>query len=578
MAIPNFPPAVYVPTFEMKVGSQPLGPLIARRIMQVSVTERADPPNHFSFQLYDPQLELVKATSGPFTEGAHVEISIGYLGNTRKMITGSISALTVDFPSSGPPTIQVDGFDSLHNLTRGTSHRHFAGPTPDSGPPDSQIVAEIAAEMGLTPSVDETKLRKRPRVQNHTTNFAFLEELARANGYSLWVEDGTLFFKSTRPAPEIIKLERGKTLLSFSPRLSTAGQVRTVEVRGWDPIQKQSFAARAPQGAKTRSELSLTGQQQIEKGTGGQSEMVIENAPVTSAEEAQQLADAIYDHQLQTTVTGSGSSVGHPEIHVGTILDLSGLGRFDGQYTVTEATHTVSDSGYQTSFQVNSSAALSGLFASPGDLSSAFSGSDRGQGHGMGVRIGLVAENKDPEGLGRVKVKFPGSSESDTGRWARLAVLMAGAERGVFFLPEINDEVLVAFEYGDLARPYVLGALWNGKDHPPETNADGKNNLRLIKSRSGHLVRLDDTDGQEKIEIIDKSGKNRLTFDTAKNTISIQAAKDVSIEAKQGTIKLSAQTIELASSAETKIQAQGGATLDGSPGNTIIKGTTVNLN
>jgi uncharacterized protein involved in type VI secretion and phage assembly len=193
------------------------------------------------------------------------------------------------------------------------------------------------------------------------------------------------------------------------------------------------------------------------------------------------------------------------------------------------------------------------------------------------VVVGLVVENNDI-GIGQVKVKFPGMSDKEIGHLARLAVPMAGAEHGTFFLPEVKDEVLVAFEQGDITRPYVIGALWNGKHKPPATNADGENNLRFIKSRSGHIVRLDDTDGAEKIEVIDKTGNNSITIDAAHNTITIKSAQDVHIEAPQGTIKLSAKTIELSSSAETKIQAKGGATLNGSPGNTTIKGTTVNLN
>jgi uncharacterized protein involved in type VI secretion and phage assembly len=155
---------------------------------------------------------------------------------------------------------------------------------------------------------------------------------------------------------------------------------------------------------------------------------------------------------------------------------------------------------------------------------------------------------------------------------------MAGSERGSFFLPEVHDQVLVAFEQGDINRPYILGALWDAQDRPPDTNANGENNLRFIKSRSGHLIRLDDTDGAEKIEIIDKSGNHSITIDTANNAISIQSSQDINLEAPQGKITLSAQTIEISSTADTKVQAQGGLELDGSPGNTDIKGTLVNLN
>jgi uncharacterized protein involved in type VI secretion and phage assembly len=194
-----------------------------------------------------------------------------------------------------------------------------------------------------------------------------------------------------------------------------------------------------------------------------------------------------------------------------------------------------------------------------------------------GVVVGVVTNNQDPDGMGRVKVKFPWLSDADESNWARVAVPMAGKERGFYFLPEVDDEVLVAFEQGDARFPYVLGALWNGKDAPPVKNDDGKNNIRVIKSRSGHVIRLTDEDGKEMIELIDKSEKNSIVFDTAKNTITITTDKDITLSASQGTIKLDAQKIEIKSSADTKIEA--GAGMDAkATGQMNIKGATVNIN
>lgn len=194
-----------------------------------------------------------------------------------------------------------------------------------------------------------------------------------------------------------------------------------------------------------------------------------------------------------------------------------------------------------------------------------------------GVAVALVINNQDPEGLGRVQVKLPDYSDLDIGHWARVAVLMGGNNRGTFFLPEVGDEVLVAFEAGDLERPFVLGGLWNGVDKPPDTNADGQNDKRFIKSRSGHLIRLDDTQGSEKIEIIDKSGSNSVTFDTANNTITITSAQDINLQASNGTIKLTAKNVSISSTADTTIEPQGGLTMQAS-GNTTIKGAVVNIN
>lgn len=197
--------------------------------------------------------------------------------------------------------------------------------------------------------------------------------------------------------------------------------------------------------------------------------------------------------------------------------------------------------------------------------------------HITGVVIGIVTNNKDPDDLGRVKVKFPWLSDTDESNWARVVSLMAGKERGIYFLPEVDDEVLVAFEFGDINMPYVIGSLWNGKDKPPQTTSDGKNNMRIIKSRSGHLIKLDDTDGAEKIEIIDKSEKNKIVIDAKNEKISIISSKDISISAPNGKVTIEANDIEAKSNASTKIEASAGMDLKAS-GNMNVKGATVNLN
>ena len=194
-----------------------------------------------------------------------------------------------------------------------------------------------------------------------------------------------------------------------------------------------------------------------------------------------------------------------------------------------------------------------------------------------GVAVGIVTNNQDPDALGRVKVRFPWLSDEDESQWARVAAPMAGNDRGVYFLPEVDDEVLVAFEHGDIRFPYVVGALWNGKDAPPASNGDGKNNVRVIKSRSGHIVKLNDEDGKETIEIVDKSGKNSLVVDTAKNTITITSDKDITLKASNGTITLDAQKVAVKSSDASKIES--GAGLDVKASGTLnIKGATVNIN
>ena len=192
-----------------------------------------------------------------------------------------------------------------------------------------------------------------------------------------------------------------------------------------------------------------------------------------------------------------------------------------------------------------------------------------------GVVVGVVTDNKDPEGQGRVKVRLPWLSADAESDWARMVSPMAGKERGVFFLPEIDDEVLLAFEHGDPRRPYVLGALWNGSDAPPETNADGKNDKRLIRSRSGLTVLLDDADGGAKITIGDKDGKHTIVVDVAGEKIGVTTDGDVAIKAG-GKVTIEGAEITLTSSGPAGVKASGALSLEGQT--TTVKGQPINLN
>lgn len=195
-----------------------------------------------------------------------------------------------------------------------------------------------------------------------------------------------------------------------------------------------------------------------------------------------------------------------------------------------------------------------------------------------GVAVGVVTNNQDPEGLGRVKVRFPWLSADHESHWARVVTPMAGAGRGLYLLPEVDDEVLAAFEQGRVELPYVLGALWNGKDKPPESNGDGKNAHRSMTSKSGHVIRLDDTEGGERIEILDAKGKDSIVLDTAASTITLSADQDVVIEAKNGKLKLSGKNgVEIASQAGAKIEASQNLEVK-SDAQVNVKGAVINLN
>lgn len=184
------------------------------------------------------------------------------------------------------------------------------------------------------------------------------------------------------------------------------------------------------------------------------------------------------------------------------------------------------------------------------------SASAASDGRFHGVVIGVVTDNRDPDGMHRVKLHFPWLNADEESHWARVVSPMAGKSRGLYALPEVDDEVLVAFEHGSVDHPYVIGALWNGKDTPPENNDNGSNDHRSFTSRSGHVVRLNDASGQETVEIIDKSGSNRIVIDTSARKIRIEADGDIEITSSTGKVKISGLSIELTSQTDVKVQAQ----------------------
>ena len=241
----------------------------------------------------------------------------------------------------------------------------------------------------------------------------------------------------------------------------------------------------------------------------------------------------------------------------------------------------------------------------------------------FGVVPAIVTNNKDDDGHYRVKVRFPwlpngGDTNPEESWWCRIASPMAGKNRGFFNLPEVGDEVLVAFEHGDINRPYVIGMLWNTDDAVIVDNKsqNGKNHLRTFKSRSGHYLEFndndvdkkemvtiktkagayllfDDTDSAHKIHIQDQDGKNKLTIDKQNKSITIQTdSGDILIKAKEK-IRLEAKNIEIESSSDSKwksganfelkassnvtINASGSGELKSS-GTLTIKGSTVNIN
>lgn len=197
-------------------------------------------------------------------------------------------------------------------------------------------------------------------------------------------------------------------------------------------------------------------------------------------------------------------------------------------------------------------------------------------GYAKGVAYAVVRDNQDKSGMGRVRVSYPWHKQTDQSYWARIAVPMAGGKRGFYTLPEVGDEVAVIFERGDLRFPCVIGGVYNGKNPPPTTNSDGNNDVRVFKSRKGHIFQFNDSAdspsvtvalSDNKTVVIDKNGI-RLD-DNSGNTLKI-STQDGSISiVASGTLSLQGKSVSISSQGSLSISAKG--TLS-------VSGTTVNIN
>jgi uncharacterized protein involved in type VI secretion and phage assembly len=192
------------------------------------------------------------------------------------------------------------------------------------------------------------------------------------------------------------------------------------------------------------------------------------------------------------------------------------------------------------------------------------------------VSVGVVSQNRDPEGLGRVKIRFPWRENPDESHWARLAVPMAGKDRGTWFLPEVGDEVLVACDAEKIEHPYVLGSLWNGKEPPPETNSDGRNDIRKIRSRSGHEIIFDDG-ARGRIDIHLSDNKRQVLLDPDGILITDDNGNQIEIKSLPGTITIKSNTKLSIQSKVIDIKADASMTLQAS-GTLTIQGALVKIN
>jgi uncharacterized protein len=522
-----------------------------RKVEVISRFGASDTCKFYVTNAFDLVARKFKWLDDYFTIGKTLEIKMGYVDKLETVFVGLITSVTFDYPSGSDPELVIEGMDATFLMMQGKHSNTW------NEKKHSDIAKEIGGNYVSTLKVDDTDTQYESVSQQNTDDYKYLTDIAQQNGYEFFVVGKTMYFrKPFQNTAAVTTLTWGKNLMSFSPKFDIASLVGSVTVRGRDIKQQQEVEATSQSSSATGAWSDKVSSLMQTIGKKVKQEIVYTN--MTTAAEVQAMANVLLEERAREYLSGKGTCLGLPELIAGRYIKLEFVGaEFSKPVFLSTVTHTIDSKGFVTNFAVGGgkSAVEKLVKASDNEASE----SAKSKGLTQGVMVAIVTDNKDPDGLARVKLKFPmleGDEESD---WARLSSLMAGNDRGSLFIPEVGDEVLVAFHMGDISEPYVLGTLWNTKQPSPKVDGD-KNNIRKFKSRAGHELIFDDDDSAGKvtihtkkghiIEFTDENDTIKIADSSGNNTISVVGGSTNEISVKS-------------SSTEIKINAQGAITING---------------
>jgi uncharacterized protein involved in type VI secretion and phage assembly len=559
--------AQHVSPYTIKVAGTALSPELMSQLTEVKVRQSLRQPSSATLRITDPKLEQMD--KHPLQIGKKLEISMGGpdARSPTKIFDGEIVALDPEFEGGGA-VIGVRAYDKSHRLQRAKKVRTFQQVSA------SNMVTKIVQEAGLGISATSTQPVFEFFQQSDETDRDFIRRLERMHDYELVADGDRLEF---RPAGKlgspVVTLEYGAgTLLSFRPRVTAAQQDESVEVRGWDPKAKANVGATEASVVEP-AQIGITRSAVKREIPAGK--LLVSDRTVLTSGEANALAKSALQRRAASYVEGEGSCIGNPAVKAGATVELKGLGtKFSGKYVVTSVTHALRSPGtFKTHFQISgrSERGLLDLMHPPEQ-----------RPWGQTMVIGIVTNNNDPEQQGRVRVKYPSLSDSEESAWARVVTMSAGNQRGIYMLPQPDEEVVVAFENGDPRRPFVIGSLFNGKDKPgSELLLNDRKGGFAVVSKDKAMIHTTD-------ELSFKSDKgmvievNNDQEHKVKGNIKTQA--DSQVEMKAGTTyKLEAGSSMTIKGASITVEASASLTLKGATvdvqasGPLNLKGSIINI-
>ncbi len=462
------------------------------------------------------------------------KISIG-LDEGAMEFVGIITSVDVQKGNGAAGILVLSGYSPSILLSRSVQCFSY-----EEGTSFSQVIADTfkdhAADLLKTSTGTGTDLKLPYTVQYNESDFDFIQRMCMR--YGIWMYDNGKEFCVGRSGDKQLQGIYGEDIQAFNVSANLQGQAFGLKSHDWmnDTALEADSAAHQPQGSHSYLDVVKKESDAVFSKKGNYN-WVHDQNEFSGQQGVDNTTKVATLGKAAGMIIASGTSE-ITSLRVGDTLSVEGLNFTDatkkdpfGSYMITKITHQFDHSGhYRNEFEGVPDGTVHPTYSNVFSIPKAE------------AQRGIVLDNADPDGMGRIKVQFNWQKPMGTATpWIKMLTPYAGSDKGFYMIPEIGEEVLVGFESDNPERPYVLSAAYNQSQN--SSFADADNNLKAIKTRSGHIIELNDTDGGEIITIKDKN-ENIFTIDTVKNDITINANNNITLNAVE-TIQLSAKNIEL---------------------------------
>lgn len=548
MLIPN-PSTHDVVTYDLVIDGQAAN--AAYQVLSISITKEVNRIPTAKIRLRDgdaPEGSFAISDTADFVPGKVIQIKIGRDGQNTMLFKGIIIKHSLKIRANGQADLVVECKDESVKMTIGRRNHYYEEST------DSQIMEEvIGRHSGLTADVEATSLEHLELVQHHCTDWDFILSRAEVNSRLVVVDDGTIQVKVPNTNGDAaLSVAFGTTILEFEAEMDARTQWKSVEAQAWD-YSNQGLFEHVSESTPVNENGNIDGATLAE--TINLDKLELRHSGQLLEAELQQWTESAMLKSRLAKIRGRAKFLGFAAIKPGELLDLQGVGeRFNGKVFVSAVRHDVANGAWDThvQFGVNpcwfhESEAI--IDPPAAGLMPAI----------HGLQIGKVVQlQEDPDGEDRILVRLPIIDNAARGVWSRVACLDAGDDRGTFFRPEIDDEVIVGFINDDPREAIVLGMLHSSAKPAPITAQD-TNHEKVYKTRSKMRLHFHD---ETKTITIDTPAGNSITLDEESTSIVIKDQNDNTVTMEPAGITVdSPANITINAGANIDIQAAAALTI-----------------